>query len=607
MAAVLIPTFANLINKANESADLQTVKNLNTILASEQTVSQKKPSTMSEVLEQAESGGYVVDRLSPTSEGNDILWEQYSNRFVLADENGKIIFKDDLTEGETADDYNFWKIIDSESELKDCTFSVYLSDEFDAAAITHNAGVDVGENTGISVTYESEAERDNANDKVIIRTNGGDLVVKAENSTVYHFDSADTVEIDAVAGNSYHEFGKVEQNLSVENGRVVFEKNSEINGNVVIPETATGVAIQSITEQSIFIDNQSTANVKISTSGNSGSVFVSGNAENIESDGANIVKPMFVSDANSFVSAMEGGNANIVLNGSFTIPNNVTITIPEGNEVILDLAGYTVTYATTDNGLITNNGSLTINDSSKGRGAFDVERRLLTNNGYAVINGGKYTSHSKTGGTILFNEIAGTLIVNDCYIYDFWNFAIANGGGTVIINGGEIHSISSNEISGWCYAVRNEAGHMEVNGGEIYGIQGALAISGGTAVINDVHCETEEGNPKSFYALYIAGEYSGNSVIVNGGTFIGGYRNAVLVGNKNDGGIGAPAAAVFNGGTFTGAEGSPAVVVSDGGDNDYGRGMLQVTGGDYSSDMAGYCAYGYTCVREGDRYIVKAE
>ena len=77
---------------------------------------------------------------------------------------------------------------------------------------------------------------------------------------------------------------------------------------------------------------------------------------------------------------------------------------------------------------------------------------------------------------------------------------------------------------------------MEVNGGEIYGIQGALAISGGTAVINDVHCETEEGNPKSFYALYIAGEYSGNSVIVNGGTFIGGYRNAVLVGNKNDGG-----------------------------------------------------------------------
>ena len=606
---MLIPTFANLINKANESADLQMVKNLNTILASEQTVSQKKPSTMSEVLEQAESGGYVVDRLSPTSEGNDILWEQYSNRFVLADENGKIIFKDDLTEGETADDYNFWKIIDSESELKDCTFSVYLSDEFDAAAITHNAGVDVGENTGISVTYESEAERDNANDKVIIRTNGGDLVVKAENSTVYHFDSADTVKIAAVAGNSYHEFGKVEQNLSVENGRVVFEKNSEINGNVVIPETATGVTIQSVTEQSLYIDNQSTANVKISTSGNSGSVFVSGNTENIESDGANIVKPMLVSDANSFVSAMEGGNANIVLNSSFIVPNNVTITIPEGNEVILDLAGYTITYATTQNVLITNNGTFTINDSD-GQGTFDVGRGVLTNKGHAVINGGKYTSKIKEGnGTILLNN-GGTMIVNDCYIYDNWNYAIANSAGTTIINDCEIHSISMSDVEGYvsyAYAVKSAGGHMEVNGGEIYGIQGALAISGGTAVINDVHCETEEGNPKSFYALYIAGEYSGNSVIVNGGTFIGGYRNAVLVGNKNDGGIGAPAAAVFNGGTFTGAEGSPAVVVSDGGDNDYGRGMLQVTGGDYSSDMAGYCAYGYTCVREGDRYIVKAE
>ena len=35
LAAVLIPTFANLTERANESADTQTVENLNTILRSE--------------------------------------------------------------------------------------------------------------------------------------------------------------------------------------------------------------------------------------------------------------------------------------------------------------------------------------------------------------------------------------------------------------------------------------------------------------------------------------------------------------------------------------------------------------------------------------------
>ena len=228
LAAVLIPTFANLINKANESADLQTVKNLNTILASEQTVSQKKPSTMSEVLEQAESGGYVVDRLSPTSEGNDILWEQYSNRFVLADENGKIIFKDDLTEGDTANDYNFWKITDDANDLNKSPFSLYLSDGSWGTSVTHGAGIDVGENTDIDVTYESDAERNGANEFVIIRTNGGELTVDASKSTVKHYDSAETVKIVAVAGNSYHEFGKVLDTLSITTGRIYLESGSNV-------------------------------------------------------------------------------------------------------------------------------------------------------------------------------------------------------------------------------------------------------------------------------------------------------------------------------------------------------------------------------------------
>ena len=50
LAAVLIPTFANLTERANESADLQTVENLNTILRADETIDGEKPATMQEAL-----------------------------------------------------------------------------------------------------------------------------------------------------------------------------------------------------------------------------------------------------------------------------------------------------------------------------------------------------------------------------------------------------------------------------------------------------------------------------------------------------------------------------------------------------------------------------
>ena len=107
LAAVLIPTFANIIDKANESADTQTVASLNKILSAEQVVSGEKPETMSEVVEQAASGGYLVSALTPTSEGNDILWDRESNRFVLADSSGEIIYKDSATMATETDGRKF--------------------------------------------------------------------------------------------------------------------------------------------------------------------------------------------------------------------------------------------------------------------------------------------------------------------------------------------------------------------------------------------------------------------------------------------------------------------------------------------------------------------
>ena len=194
LAAVLIPTFSNIINKANESADTQLVKNLNTILSSEQTVSQEAAPTMSKALEQAQSGGYTVNKLTPTSDG-DILWEQDSNRFVLVSD-GEILFKDSATTADIAtESYKFWKIVDNENDAKNGIYSAYLKDGFageNSVALDGVAhGIDVGNNGNVtSITYTTEAAQ-----SVIFNTKGGTLTVNAANSDVKHYGEAKVVNV----------------------------------------------------------------------------------------------------------------------------------------------------------------------------------------------------------------------------------------------------------------------------------------------------------------------------------------------------------------------------------------------------------------------------
>ena len=93
LAAVLIPTFSNVINNAHESNDTIMVKNLNTILNAEE-VKGNRADTMQEALDQAEEGGYKVEKLTPSSTG-DILWDQKSNRFLLVNKKGEVVFRDE--------------------------------------------------------------------------------------------------------------------------------------------------------------------------------------------------------------------------------------------------------------------------------------------------------------------------------------------------------------------------------------------------------------------------------------------------------------------------------------------------------------------------------
>ena len=193
LAAVLIPTFANLTQRANESADTQTVKNLNTILSSEEVLG-NKAENMTEAIEIASSGGYNVTALTPTSDGNDILWNQDTNRFVLADsETGELVYADeqvDNPEISATGNYAYWKITDSDTNVEDGKYSYYLSDSFADNDITVTTGIDVGENTDINITYQTTASQ-----SVIFNTNGGTLTIDNNVAEIKHYGDAEVTDI----------------------------------------------------------------------------------------------------------------------------------------------------------------------------------------------------------------------------------------------------------------------------------------------------------------------------------------------------------------------------------------------------------------------------
>ncbi len=228
LAAVLIPTFTTLIDRANQSADTSNVKNMNSILSMDETTN-GKPKTMHDAVKVIREGGYDLEKLTPTGRGYDIVWDQDANRLLMVNGN-EVIF------GETeknADNTHLWVVVDSVEKIAATQYSVYLTDVF-AGKVEAKQGVDVGSNKDITeIKYTTSDVQD-----VTIRTDGGALVVDAEQATVSHYDAAASVDIQAVADHSYYEYGTVAGNITLKKGRFVAEDKSSAAAVIV---TATDV------------------------------------------------------------------------------------------------------------------------------------------------------------------------------------------------------------------------------------------------------------------------------------------------------------------------------------------------------------------------------
>lgn len=80
LAAILIPTFVNITKKANLSADMVAVKEMNTILAAEE-ITDGKPATVVDAQEVLKSNG--INDFTPMDANNAFYWVGSENRIIL--------------------------------------------------------------------------------------------------------------------------------------------------------------------------------------------------------------------------------------------------------------------------------------------------------------------------------------------------------------------------------------------------------------------------------------------------------------------------------------------------------------------------------------------
>ena len=270
------------------------------------------------------------------------------------------------------------------------------------------------------------------------------------------------------------------------------------------------------------------------------------------------------------------------------------LTIASGRNVVLDMAGHSITVASAFTGRpIVNKGTLkvtgngTIDSTASESGGYGA----INNFGTLTIENGTFRGATYANGSAIYNRAGATLTINDG-TFDTATRAVANDN-QATINGGSFTGTTCSRCNQkiWAYTIVNYGtnARLVINGGTFIGTQGAVSSSVGYLEVNGGTFKTQDcsnNHGAIFYALYAAGEAGEVECVINGGTFeTSGSIAAVLIGNDNkngDGGINAQATAYVNGGTFTAPEGVPALKgAAETGDP-------VITGGTFSSDVSAY-------------------
>ena len=118
LAAVLIPTFASLIQKANTSADIQACRQMNTYLAVNEVTADK---TIVEVYEALKTGGMDAEDYKPLSSNTYYFWDAKLNRVLYTNDSYEVIYPEEYKNVKSTDADHQWYSLTTEIKEEEYT------------------------------------------------------------------------------------------------------------------------------------------------------------------------------------------------------------------------------------------------------------------------------------------------------------------------------------------------------------------------------------------------------------------------------------------------------------------------------------------------------
>ena len=237
LAAVLIPTFANIIQKANVANDVALARNMNTILIADEATNGRS-TDMYDVLIALEQGGFKLENLNPRADGNVFAWDKANNQIVYLDKKNpeKPIFQAKEIGANKGDLYITTRKAEVFADYPG--YSYYFASDI-SGDITLKGGscLDTGEfalKGNVSVETDNDVEIHGTIEKTI--------TVNSKSGKITNYSVVKNVVIVNTAATSYHERGhvgamEIKDSLA---GKVVLENdayvekltNNKTNGTV---------------------------------------------------------------------------------------------------------------------------------------------------------------------------------------------------------------------------------------------------------------------------------------------------------------------------------------------------------------------------------------
>lgn len=388
---------------------------------------------------------------------------------------------------------------------------IYLTGTNTTGILNISTSLDCGSNKDIeTVNYVNHDEPKS----VVIRTcsDNTTLVVDAPNDTVKHYDKANHVVVESVAMHSYHEFGQILGNITLNAGNVVVEEGCSASA-VVIDLTAEELA----TVTTIAADNTQEPEVPIILNTTNYAWSVNDNNSLIDPDTNNIIytkspapgketstSPEDMVDYGALVDstgyptfkeavAACGNGQTIRLLKDYKYATSPSYVYTTKARYTIDLNGHTLDFNDSGYGLYLLKGqTVTLNDS-EGNGCLKNRQCVvyMLDGSNLIINGGRIGGVDKDQATIY-------------------------GYGSLTINGGCIESAYKNNYAYYSvmignYSNNNTPASFVMTGGKLLG---SIYVSGNDTDNNIIRISGGSISGSN----YIAGK---NTTTITGGTFTG--------------------------------------------------------------------------------------